>query len=258
MSRLQLMRSSETVRRAVEGCKRMKQCTWHQRWRVVHCLEMRWNEHSHCMGSELVGMQQDEKEMISRMESFRAECDQRMKQEKENMAKMTQELHDKAHEQVAREQQAAERRMAEIRAHTEEQLRREREVSDSASEYGCRMVHRKINIASSEERLPRLPQPDNAAHTFAAVFAADMHWKASADTHIEPRPRLLTHTLSEHRPASNWSLLTLCEDGDLGVAEEELDHEISEMETIATSDEETPQGSEFENDKQTGVLMVSI
>lgn len=36
------------------------------------------------------------------------------------------------------------------------------------------------------------------------------------------------------------------------------DHEISEMETIATSDEETPQGSEFENNKQTGVLMVSI
>jgi hypothetical protein len=29
----------------------------------------------------------------------------------------------------------------------------------------------------------------------------------------------LTHTLSEHRPASNWSLLTLCEDTDLGHAE---------------------------------------
>eukprot|EP00435_Cladocopium_sp_Y103_P001213 s1202_g1.t1 len=77
---------------------------------------------------------QYEQEMMSQIESFRAECDQRMKQEmnreglssvaaeeKENMAKMTQELHDKLHEQVAREQQAAERRMADIRAQTEAQ-----------------------------------------------------------------------------------------------------------------------------------------
>lgn len=76
-------------------------------------------------------MKADEKVMIARMEKFRAECDERMKQEQEAMARMTQEEHKKAHEKVAREQQAAERRMAEIRAHTEEQLRSEREVSDS-------------------------------------------------------------------------------------------------------------------------------
>ena len=48
-------------------------------------------------------MRQDENQMLRRMESFRAECDQRMKQEQAAMAKMTQELHDKAHEQVAKE-----------------------------------------------------------------------------------------------------------------------------------------------------------
>ncbi|CAE7850429.1 unnamed protein product, partial [Symbiodinium microadriaticum] len=63
--------------------------------------------------------------------SFRADCDKRMKEEQEAMARMTHELHNKAHEQVAKEQQAAERRVAEIRAQTEEQLKSEREVSDS-------------------------------------------------------------------------------------------------------------------------------
>eukprot|EP00435_Cladocopium_sp_Y103_P004842 s1847_g1.t1 len=70
-----------------------------------------------------------------------------------------------------------------------------------------------------------------------------MNWKASADTHQEPRPRLLTHTLSEHRPASNWSLLTLCEDNDLGHTEgDDLDdNELSDIET-SHSDEEPLRG----------------
>lgn len=50
----------------------------------------------------------------------------------------------------------------------------------------------------------------------------------------------MTHTLSEHRPASNWSLLTLCEDADLGHAEgDDLDeNELSDIET-SHSDEES-------------------
>ncbi|CAK9114681.1 unnamed protein product [Durusdinium trenchii] len=65
-----------------------------------------------------------------------------------------------------------------------------------------------------------------------------MHWKASADTHIEhSRPRLLTHTLSEHRQGSNWSLLTLCEDGDLGNAADDVSEVLSDIDTSPTDEE---------------------
>ncbi|CAE8696196.1 unnamed protein product, partial [Polarella glacialis] len=69
--------------------------------------------------------------MADRMESFRVDCDKRMQQEQDEMARRSDELHIKCQNEVANEQEAAERRLKEIRAQSEEQLRMEREVSDS-------------------------------------------------------------------------------------------------------------------------------